>query len=247
MKKLLLLLALLFLSMPAYATYWYEYSHKAYVDLDSLKKDKNTAFVWVKLLNDGNINPVNNKKVWFTKNSIYIDLKNKRTALKDLYYYDLNNNVIETYTFDKIKWDVIVPDSMGEYLYQIVKKYPRFDKATEEELWVNVDETTKLDVFSLLMTNSQCCNMWVITYPKKPKKPNAKARYVKGFLSVNLVEQKFAILEAIEYNKNGKVVKVHKSEDLNYIKDTDDSLKPIIDYIYKLSNLLDKSSNPPLE
>ena len=51
----------------------------------------------------------------------------------------------------------------------------------------------------------------------------------------------------IEYNKKGKVVKVHKSEELNYIKDTDDSLKPIIDYIYKLSNLLDKSSNPPLE
>lgn len=247
MKKFLLLLALWLMSMPAYATYWYEYSHKAYVDLDSLKKDKNTAFVWVKLLNDGNISPVNNKKVWFTQNSMYIDLKNKRTAIKDVYYYDLNNNQINSYNLDKLQWDIIVPDTMAELLYETVKKYPRYEKVTEKELWVDIDEQTKLDAFSLLMTNSQCCNMWVITYPKKPKNPNAKARYVKGFLSVDLVEQKFAILEAIEYNKKGKVVKVHKSEELNYIKDTDDSLKPIIDYIYKLSNLLDKSSNPPLE
>ena len=238
MKKLLLLLALLFLSMPAYATYWYEYSHKAYVDLDSLKKDKNTAFVWVKLLNDGDISPVDNKKVWFTQNSMYIDLKNKRTAIKDVYYYDLNNNQIKSYNLDKLQWDIIVPDTMAELLYETVKKYPRYEKVTEKELWVDIDEQTKLDVFSLLMTNSQCCNMWVITYPKKPKNPNAKARYVKGFLSVDLIEQKFAILEAIEYNKKGKVVKVHKSEELNYIKDTDDSLKPIIDYINNLEKAL---------
>ena len=242
MKKFLLLLALLFMSMPAYATYWYEYSHKSYVDLDSLKKDKNTAFVWVKLLNDGNISPVDNKKVWFTQNSMYIDLKNKRTAIKDVYYYDLNNNQIKSYNLDTLEWDIIVPDTMAELLYETVKKYPRYEKATDEELWVNVDEQTKLDVYSLLMTNSSCCNMWVITYPKNPKKPNAKARYVKGFLSVDLIEHKFAILEAIEYNKNGKVVKVHKSDELNYIKDPDDSLKPIIDYIYKLSNMLDKPS-----
>ena len=238
MKKFLLLLALLLMSMPAYATYWYEYSHKSYVDLDSLKKDKNTAFVWVKLLNDGNISPVDNKKVWFTQNSMYIDLKNKRTAIKDVYYYDLNNNQIKSYNLDKLQWDIIVPDTMAELLYETVKKYPRYEKVTDEELWVDIDEQTKLDVFSLLMTNSQCCNMWVITYPKKPKNPNAKSRYVKGFLSVDLVEQKFAILEAIEYNKKGKVVKMHKSEELNYIKDTDNSLKPIIDYINNLEKAL---------
>ena len=238
MKKFLLLLALWLISMPAYATYWYEYSHKAYVDLDSLIKDKNTAFVWVKLLNDGNINPVDNKKVWFTQNSVYIDLKNKKTAIKDVYYYDLNNNEIKSYNLDKLQWDIIVPDTMAELLYETVKKYPRYEKVTEEELWVDIDDQTKLDVFSLLMTNSKCCNMWVISYPKKPKKANAKTRYIKGFLSVNLIEQKCAILEAIEYNKKGKVVKVHKFEELNYIKDTDNSLKPIIDYINNLEKAL---------
>ena len=63
MKKILLLLALLFMSMPAYATYWYEFSEKTYIDLDSLQKTGDTAFAWVKTMNDGNIKPINNKKI----------------------------------------------------------------------------------------------------------------------------------------------------------------------------------------
>lgn len=238
MKKLFVLLALLFMSMPAYATYWYEFAHKSYIDLDSLQKNSNIALVWVKILNQGNFEPIDNKKVWFSQSSMYVDLKNKRTALKDVYYYDLKNNVIENHRADKLQWNTIVPDSMGEYLYKVVKKYPRFDKVTEEELWVDIDEYTKLDVFSLLMTNSRCCNMWVKVYKTKPKTPNAKTKYMKAFLSVNLVEQKCAMIEMIEYNKKGKVVKINKFDELNYIKDTDDSLKPIIDYINNLEKAL---------
>lgn len=238
MKKLLVLLVLLFMSMPAYATYWYEVSNKTYIDLDSLRKTNNMAFAWVKILNNGNIEPINNKKIWYSMNTMYLDLKKQKTAIKDMYFYDLENKKVDDITFETLDWNIIVPDSVADLLYKFVKKYPRFDKVTEEELWVEIDEYTKLDVFSLLMTNSQCCNMSVITYLKKPKNPNAKVRYVKGFLSVNLIEQKFAVIEAIEYNKKGKVVKVNKFEELNYIKDTDDSLKPIIDYINNLEKAL---------
>lgn len=240
MKKLLVLLILLFMSMPAYATYWYEYSPKSYVDFDTLQKNSNYAFVWVKILNNGNYEPINNKKVWFTQNSMYIDLKNKKTALKDVYYYDLNNNVIESYSLDKTQWDVIVPDSMGEYLYQAVKKYPRFDKVTEEELWVDIDEQTKLDVFSLLMTNNNCCNACLKVYKTKLKNSKTKTRYFKIFVSLNLNESKCALIEMTEYNKKGNVVKVTKFDNLNYIADKDETFKPVIDYIKNLEKALAK-------
>jgi hypothetical protein len=230
------------MSMPAYATYWYEYSPKAYIDLDSLQKSNNMAFAWVKLLNDGNIDSIDNKKIWFTQNTMYIDLKNKKTAIKDAYFYDLKGNQVKSYSLEKIQWDVIVPDSMGQYLYEIVKKYPRFEKVTEEELWVDIDEQTKLDVYSLLMTNSKYCNMWLKVYKKKPKKPEVKCRYIKAFLSVNIVDNTLAVIETIEYNKKGSVVKSTKFDNLNYIRDEEYLTKPIIDYIYKLSNMLDKPS-----
>jgi hypothetical protein len=236
MKKLILLLALLLCPLSANATYWYEYSYKSYADLDTIKKSANTAFIWAKVLNDGNMKPINNKKVWFAKNSTYVDLKNKKIALKDIYYYDTDGNFIDSVNLDKLYWDVIVPGSMAEDLYKLVKKYPRFEKVTDKELWVDIDEYTKLDVFSLFMTNSQCCNMWIIT-----RKSATSKKYFKAFLSVDLTDSKFAIIELIEYNRKGKVIKIKKFDELNYIVDNDNVLKPIIDYINNLEKDLQQT------
>ena len=85
--------------------------------------------------------------------------------------------------------------------------------------------------------------MWIMAYHKKPKKPNAKVRYVKALLSVNLVDQKYAIIETVEYNKKGEVVKVKKYDDLSYRDDYDNSLKSIIGYINRLNNELEKPNN----
>jgi hypothetical protein len=238
MKKVLVLLAMFGFALQANATYWYEFAHKSYVDLDSLKKSKDMAFIWVKLLNEGDVAPIENQKIWYTLNTMYVDLKNKKTALKEIYYYDLSHNKVDSYNVEQLQWDTIVPESRADFLYNVVEKYPRFEKITEEELWVDVDEQTQLDVFSLLMTNSNCCNMWVKVYKKKPKKPQAKCKYFKALLSVDLVENKFAVIESIEYNKKGKVVKINKYKDLTYTPDDDNSIKPLVDYINNLTKLL---------
>ena len=137
------------MSVPANATYWYEFSEKTYIDLDSLQKTGDTAFAWVKTMNDGNIKPINNKKISYSLSTLYIDLISKKMALKDAYFYDSNNNQVDESSREKLYWDVIIPGSIGDSLYEVVKKYPRFDKVTDEELWVDIDELTKLDVFSL--------------------------------------------------------------------------------------------------
>mgnify|MGYP003457312239 CR=1 FL=1 len=68
-------------------------------------------------------------------------------------------------------------------------------------------------------------------------------RYAKAFLSLDLVEQKCAIIEVIEYNKKGKIVKVRKCDNLHYIRDEENSFKPIIDYILNLSKELENKKH----
>lgn len=248
MKKFLLLLALWLMSMPAYATYWYEFSEKAYIDLDSIKKSNNIGFAWVKLLNNGNIEPINNKKVWYAMNTIYVDLKRQKTAIKDIYFYDLNNKKIEDHTFETLDWGIIIPDSMGESLYNIIEKYPRLEKLTNEQHWVELSPGLELDIYSLLMTNSECCNMWIKMDAKNITDVKRKTKYVKTFMSVNLVKRQAALLEVKEYDKNDRILSHKKDNSLSYSNIGEDGIvNYIIDYIYKLSNMLDKSSNPPLE
>lgn len=248
MKKFLLLLALLLMSMPAYATYWYEYSHKSYIDLDSLKKNNNIAFVWVKILNDGNYEPINNKKVWFTQNSMYIDLKNKQTALKDVYYYDLNNKVIDSYTFDKTQWNTIVPDSMGEDLYNIINKYPRIKTFTNEQEWYAITDDIYIDINSLMLTNSHCSNMRLRMPAENIANLKNKTKYVEAFMSVNLDKRQAALVELKQFDKNKKFLKQTKYPYLNYVQIGEpNAINTAIDFIFKLSEMLDKPSNLPLE
>lgn len=248
MKKFLLLLALLLMSMPAYATYWYEFAEKSYIDLDSVKKHNNIGFAWVKLLNNGDIEPINNKKVWYSMNTVYADLKNKKTAIKDIYFYDLENKKVDDISFETLDWSIIVPDSKGEKVYDILYKYPRLEKLTNEQNWVELYPGLELDIYSLLMTNSECCNMWIKMDAKNLTDVKRKTKYVKTFMSVNLVKRQAAFLELKEYDKYNRILNHKKYSNLNYQNVGEDGIVYyIIDYIYKLSNMLDKSSNPPLE
>jgi hypothetical protein len=67
-------------------------------------------------------------------------------------------------------------------------------------------------------------------------------------MSVNLVKRQVALLEVKEYDKNDRILSHKKDNSLSYSNIGEDGIvNYIIDYIYKLSNMLDKSSNPPLE
>ena len=244
MKKLFLLLVLLLFALPSYATYWYEFFHKSYVDLDTIQKTNNIGLVWVKSLNDNDIEPINNKKIWYTLSRIYIDLKNKKIGLKDAYFYDLNNNLVENYELEEFKWDIVIPSSMGEALYNIVYKYPRLKNFTDKQHWVKVTEDTYLDINSLLLTNSECCNMWLKMDAKNFTDVKRKTKYVKTFVSVNLIKHQAAILELKEYDVNNKLLKHQKFYNLNYKNIGEDGvLYSVVKFIDKLTDELNKQNN----
>lgn len=241
MKKLILLLALLLCPLSVNATYWYEFAEKSYIDLDSIKKSNNIGFAWVKLLNNGDFEPVNNKKIWYSMNTVYADFKNKKTAIKDIYLYDLEHKIVDDTSFETLNWDIIVPDSKAEKLYDILYKYPRLEKLTNEQRWVELYPGIELDVYSLLMTNSECCNMWVKMDAKNITDLKRKTKYVKVFMSVNLVKRQAAFLEIKEYDKNDMLLNHKKYTNLTYQNIGEDGIVYyIIDYIYKLSNLLEQ-------
>ena len=215
MKKLFLsLFVLLVLSniTPCFATYWYEFAEKSYIDLDSISKKNNLGFAWVKILNNGDIEPIGGEKIWYSLNTIYVDLKYKKISLKDVYYYGLKNNLLYNKKAEKPIWDIVVPASLADYLVETVKNYPKLKKFTDEEFWARLDETTYIDVFSLLMTNNECCNVRVKTFTNK--KQNSK--YIISLLSINLVKQEVAIVEAELYNKKGKKIKHIGDGNLHY-------------------------------
>ena len=124
MKKLLLLIMLLFFSTPAFASNWYEYSKNSYIDLHSIKKNGHIIYFWQKHINNGKIPDVNNKKVAFAMDVTYFDLKNKKEAIKEAYFYGLDNRPIEHISVDNLEWEFIVPDSKSDKLFNAVSEYP---------------------------------------------------------------------------------------------------------------------------
>ena len=128
MKKFLLLLLLLFVSIPVFASNWCEYDENSYIDLDSIKRVDNIASFWQKHINKGNIRDVDNKKVAFAMDFSYFDFTSKKHAIKEIYFYGLDNKLIKKYSLN-LKWDVIVPDSKSDYLYKVVDNYPDGDWA----------------------------------------------------------------------------------------------------------------------
>ena len=135
MKKILVLLLLLLFTLPNYAANWKQTYEKEYVDLDSIEKyidvynsrNNNIYSFWIKSLNDKNsyftdFEKQYNKKIWFIKTRNLIDCKNKMISVKALIIYDDKGQSIHNYEASEysIKWNSIVPDSIGEdYYYEV--------------------------------------------------------------------------------------------------------------------------------
>ena len=129
MKKFLLLLVLLFVSIPVFASNWCEYSKNSYIDLSSIKKVGNITYFWQKHINNGKMRDINGKKVAFAMDVTYFDMKNKKVAVKEIYFYGLDNKLIQHHSIDNMQWDFIVPDSKFDNLYNVVDNYPDGDWA----------------------------------------------------------------------------------------------------------------------
>lgn len=132
MKKNIIIIFLLFIMLPAFASDWVQISEKDYMDLSSINEynaiglyaDDVLYSVWIKNLNDKsefwtNLEKMLNKKLWYSMSQHVVNCSRREIATKHSALYDTKNNSI----YDKelyLEWGSVVPDTNGEYLYSLV-------------------------------------------------------------------------------------------------------------------------------
>lgn len=119
-KNITIILALIFTflfnALPANAIYWYEYHNKSYIDLDSVTGTHDLKRAWLKLLNPGDWELEQNKKVWFQMLYVEVHCKSTTKQARILHgtYYDLQGKVILSVENDNSDFFFIVPQSLGD-------------------------------------------------------------------------------------------------------------------------------------
>ncbi len=135
MKKNLLFIFALMLILPVFAADWVEIYEKMYLDDSSLSKYKDkysSSFdtdkiysIWEKSLNDGteywkNAEKIQGKKLWYKKTLWVVNCTKKEIAIKSSVYYDLKENVVDSYEQIYLVWQSVVPETLGELKYSYV-------------------------------------------------------------------------------------------------------------------------------
>ena len=135
MKKFILLFLSFFIALPVFSASWVQIAEKTYLDIDSLTTyideydsiKTNQKVYWLKELNDGSeyfkkIEKEYNTKIWYTMTQRLVNTNKKTNSIKTIISYDLKGNVVFSYTFPDflLKWDSIVPNTYGEFLYDVV-------------------------------------------------------------------------------------------------------------------------------
>lgn len=125
-----LLITLIFANI-AFAAEWMEIYSKTYLDVSSIKNGedgygeykKTYRYAWLKKLNNGNVKPVNNQKVWYILYYDKYDCTNRKTALQAAYDYNLKGEVIDSYISPIDSWLDVIPDTIGEIAFNAVCSY----------------------------------------------------------------------------------------------------------------------------
>ena len=150
MKKFFVLISLLlFFVTPVFSATWIQLGDKLYIDKDSIStyiddydssKTEQKTF-WIKQLNNGNYNfkkleKTFNKKVWYVMYQWIVNTKNNTQSIKTTVCYDLKNGVIDYYTIPDfmLTWNRIVPDTLGELLYNLISDKNLLEKIYEAQL-----------------------------------------------------------------------------------------------------------------
>ena len=135
MKRLIFLLFLMIIMLPAFSATWQQIDNKRYIDIDSIETyktkydfEKSVIYsFWIKSLNNksnyfNDIEKKYNKTVWYDVTRTLINCSDKTITTKSFVFYDLNSHVITSHEVPgySLDWESIVPDSIGEeYYYNI--------------------------------------------------------------------------------------------------------------------------------
>ena len=126
MKKVVSIVFFTLISfLPVYAADWKEIQPKNYIDASSVAWKKDTVSFWKKSLNPGTWSLVNNKKVWYVKDYIYIDCKEKKLAYQSSIYYYMKDQLINSFDVEYenlLEWQRVVPDTNGDVWYHLFCK-----------------------------------------------------------------------------------------------------------------------------
>lgn len=147
MKKLFFILIAFLMSIsPSYASTWVQVDDYEYIDMDSIEYYTNNygqvqfdkKIYWMKTINHDDLykeeEKILKKKISYSNNQWIIDTTKKSYAIKSGIYYDENGNAISSYTFNdyRLNWNPVVPDSKGEFWFELIKK-PRYLKRMYKE------------------------------------------------------------------------------------------------------------------
>lgn len=131
MKKFIIFCLLFSTFLPVLAADWVQVYEKAYIDRESITyfndyRDRHVSF-WLKSLNDKSkiyidLEKYSKSKVWYDKTLWDVNCTQKEIAIKETIAYDLNHNVV--YSNDPLgdNWRKIVPDTIGEFYYDLFCK-----------------------------------------------------------------------------------------------------------------------------
>lgn len=126
MKKITCVLLLVFISIfrPAFAAEWAEIDYKTYIDWQSAVFYSNGhKLFWLKVLNPGDWKEENGKKIWFEMQHVEFACGERKVKMIECITYDLNGNVINTYSYPYAEYWGIVPGSTGEKRYLGICNY----------------------------------------------------------------------------------------------------------------------------
>lgn len=123
MKKIVILLFACFTigASCAFASQWTEVCDKTYVKIEKYQGSK--VFYWVKILNNGKIEPINSKKVLHEMLYEVSDCSSNTIWLQNYYVYGISGEVLDTSTSNYPDYQQIVPQSVGEALQNYVCAY----------------------------------------------------------------------------------------------------------------------------
>lgn len=121
MKKAFTIIILFLFTLPVFAADWVEISYKTYIDKSSIKRDYNGVTSWIKILNDGNMENISNKKVWYKILNNTFNCSNKTYKNNSYNVYGLNGTVLYSDNYST-EWETIIPDSNAEYWHSLLCK-----------------------------------------------------------------------------------------------------------------------------
>ena len=138
MKKILVIFAVIFYTLPCLATQWKDLNENLQIDVDSIEPyindygniEPDQFIFWVKKTNDNSPIFIQLGNYYKTQIGYFVDkeiinCKLKKIAIKSNYIYGVDSKLIHKFDFKDYRndWSSIVPDSKEQLIFDEIFKF----------------------------------------------------------------------------------------------------------------------------